>query len=120
MNFMLDGEREEFKVDKISIKQKHRKPIGRKNIIKIVKKYYLVHKWFGGENKECLILKGDSWFTGYPNTKSLKRVNPYRQEAEYTEEEIEKIKKKYNTDLEDFEMVEARTFRGIQPVSKRR
>ena len=65
------------------------------------KKYHLKHKWI--ETEDCnylnFIVKDNNYILYSQNHNSL-------YQTQFTKEEIEEIKRKLNTDLSDFEMVE--------------
>ena len=67
------------------------------------KKFYLKHSYFqdhiGGKQYFCIRISG-----GYPLLKSF--PTPHADKIEFTLKEIEEIKKKFDTDLKDFELVE--------------
>lgn len=64
------------------------------------KKYYLRHKWIGGDYTNYLNLAIDKKFEIESKASNLKF------QTKFTQKEIDKIKIKFNTNLEDFEIVE--------------
>lgn len=67
------------------------------------KKYYLKHRWMGHKKLKYLELdtQNDEWYLGHKyDTIFVTAKN------EFTREEIDEIKEKYNTDLSDFKMIE--------------
>lgn len=64
------------------------------------KKYYLRHKWLGEDDSNYLNLVNNYAF----EICTKKEVDKYK--TQFTAEEIKAIKRKFNTDLEDFEIVE--------------
>ena len=67
------------------------------------KKYYLKHKWISYSGRQYLNLNTDK--NKYDiNSKS----NSAEFKTQFTLEEINKIKEKFNTDLSDFEIVEVK------------
>lgn len=69
------------------------------------KTYYLKHKWISDGREQYLKLNGRTgrYFLGGFNLYML----PTWQ-GDFTEKEIEEIKKKFDTTLSDFEMIEAK------------
>lgn len=65
------------------------------------KKYYLKHKWLYSRNCNYLNFKSDenSYMLSYS-------YDWYGHKKQFTKAEIDKIKEKFNTNLEDFEIVE--------------
>ena len=63
-------------------------------------KYYLRHKWIGGDYTNYLNLAIDKKF------EIESKASDLNFKTQFTLEEINKIKEKFNTNLEDFEMVE--------------
>lgn len=68
------------------------------------KKYYLRHKWLNNKNTNYLHLNEENNFYDLSVYKSLEA---WKAQLQFTEKEIEEIKEKFNTDLKDFELVEA-------------
>lgn len=67
------------------------------------KKYYLRHRWLGVKDDEwnylnCLLSDSDYYLNSHEDTGNIK--------TQFTRENIEEIKEKYNTDLSDFDIVE--------------
>lgn len=68
-----------------------------------VKKFYLRHRWFkctNGDGRYFQIYESD----GTPWLNAMYTVKGYKKQ--FTLKEIEEIKKKFDTDLADFEIVE--------------
>ena len=65
------------------------------------KKYYLKHKWI--ETEDCnylnFIVKDNNYILYSQNHNKIYKTT-------FTQKEIDEIKKKYNTDLNDFEVIE--------------
>ena len=75
-----------------------------KNEVEKEKKYYLKHKFLTNENSECYlnyIFNYNDWILN-DNT----MCNDFK--TQFTKQEIEEIKAKFGTDLNDFEMIEAK------------
>lgn len=69
------------------------------------KKYYLRHKWIGNKRNYLIKPKMECKSYTFQNfDNSYER--PTTERAKFTEKEIEEIKEKLNTNLEDFELVE--------------
>lgn len=63
-------------------------------------RYYLRHKWLGEDDSNYLNLVNNYAF----EICTKKEIDKYK--TQFTAEEIKAIKKKYNTDLKEFEIVE--------------
>lgn len=69
------------------------------------KEFYLKHKWIG--NKQNYLIKSKIERKSFTFQSFNNRYEkPTTERAKFTEKEIEELKEKLNTNLEDFEMVE--------------
>lgn len=69
------------------------------------KKYYLRHKWIGNKRNYLIKPKMECKSYTFQNFDNS-HERPTTERAKFTEKEIEEIKEKLNTNLEDFELVE--------------
>lgn len=85
----------------ISTPPKDRKPI------KLEKTYYLEHKWIGKGHYTNYLIFYKPIEEDNPYLDSLEEAS-YSDDSlfEFTKDQIEQIKQKYNTDLKEFEIVE--------------
>lgn len=69
------------------------------------KRYYLRHKWVNSKTNNYLHFSEENNFY---NLSVYKSFDAWKTQLQFTEKEIEEIKKKFDTDLKDFELVEVK------------
>lgn len=69
------------------------------------KKYYLKHKWLLPEEYRYLC-KDDNYYFLAEKLQSSENCIPFYELAKFTKEQIEEFKRTFNTNLEDFELIE--------------